>query len=119
LTAALPKRGPGKNRGALQSYLISLAYLHQEAKRDRLEPVAQIMWNAMAAIETWLDTRESPVSSRAIMDSSLCNGLDFILKWLSLRPDQRRLVASLVARYENDAVEGRSGTTADMLVKRQ
>jgi hypothetical protein len=36
---------------AVQTFLTSLLYLRQEAQRDGLEPVAEILWNALAAIE--------------------------------------------------------------------
>jgi hypothetical protein len=85
---------------ALQSYLTSLLYLREEAKRDGLDAVAGIMWDALAAIERWLETGNAPARSRDVLDSSLCHGLDFLLKWLALPPDRQRQVARDIGRYE-------------------
>ena len=84
----------------LQTYLTSLLYLRQEAKRDGLDVVAEIMWNALAAIEAWLDTGKAPVSSLDVLDSPLCHSLDFLLKWLALPPSRQRKVVQDLARYE-------------------
>jgi hypothetical protein len=87
---------------ALQTYLTSLLYLRQEAKRDGLEPIAAIMWDALAALEAWLDTGEAPARSRDVLDSSLCHALDFLLKWLALPPARQRQVARDIGRYEDE-----------------
>jgi hypothetical protein len=71
---------------ALQTYLTSLVYLRQEAKRDGLDAVAGIMWDALAAIERWLDTGNAPAHSPDILDSSLCHSLDFLLKLAGVAP---------------------------------
>jgi hypothetical protein len=91
-----------KHDGAnsLQSYVTSLAYLRQEAQRDGLDVVAEIMWDALAAIEAWLDSGKAPVSSRDVVDSTLCHSLDFLLKWLALPPARQHRVAQDIARYE-------------------
>jgi hypothetical protein len=86
---------------ALQTYLTSLLYLRQEAKRDGLEPIAAIMWDALAALEAWLDTGEAPARSRDVLDSPLCHSLDFLIKWLALPPARQRQVAQDIARYED------------------
>ena len=88
---------------ALQTYLASLLYLRQEAKRDGLDAVAEIMWNALAAIEAWLDTGKAAVNGSDVLDSPLCHSLDFLLKWLALPPDRQREVAQDIARYEAEA----------------
>lgn len=85
---------------ALQSYLTSLLYLREEARRDGLHVVAGIMWEALAAIQAWLDTADAPVHHPAVLDSSLCHSLDFLLKWLALPSPGRRRVAQEIARYE-------------------
>jgi len=85
---------------ALQTYLTSLLYLRQEAKRDGLDVVAEIMWNALAAIEAWLDTGKAPVSSLDVLDSPLCHSLDFLLKWMALPPARQRQITQDLARYE-------------------
>ncbi len=84
----------------MQAYVTSLLYLRQEAKRDGLETIADIMWNALAAIETWLDTGKAPVNSRDVLDSPLCHSLEFLLKWLAMPPSRQRQVARDIARYE-------------------
>jgi hypothetical protein len=87
---------------ALQTYLTSLLYLRQEARRDGLDVVADIMWEALATIEAWLDTGSAPARSHEILDSPLCHSLDFLLKWLALPPGSQREVAQHIARYEGD-----------------
>jgi hypothetical protein len=93
-------RGGRLGGDVLQAYLTSLAYLRQEAKRDGLDAVAEIMWDALAAIEAWLDTGKAPLDSRAALNSSLCYSLEFLIKWLALPPDRQRDVARDIAQYE-------------------
>jgi hypothetical protein len=95
--------GPEVKHGgnALQSYLTSLVYLRQEAKRDGLEPIAEIMCGAVAAIEQWLASGEVPAHSREVLNSSLCHSLDFLFHWRSLPPARQRQVAYDIARYES------------------
>jgi hypothetical protein len=93
------KHGGG---GALQSYLTSLIYLRQEAKRDGLDAIADIMWGAVAAIERWLDTGTAPAHSPEVLNSSLCHSLDFLLHWRALPPARQREVARDIARYEEE-----------------
>lgn len=88
---------------ALQTYLTSLLFLRQEAKREGLHVVAGIMWEALATIEAWLDTGSAPAHSHEVLDSSFCHSLDFLLKWLSLPPGRQREVAQDIARYEREA----------------
>ena len=97
---AKPREVNQKATHSLQAYTTSLLYLRQEAKRDGLEAVAGIMWNALAAIEDWLNTGQAPVDSRDLLDSSLCHSLDFMLKWLELPLARRLEVARDIARYE-------------------
>jgi hypothetical protein len=87
---------------ALRSYLTSLLYLRQEAKREGLDAVADIMWDGLAAIEQWLDTGKAPAHSREVLDSSLCYALEFLLTWVDLPPDSQRQVAHDIARYEEE-----------------
>jgi hypothetical protein len=93
-------RGGRLGGDVLQPYLTSLTYLRQEAKRDGLDAIAEIMWDAVAAIEAWLDTGTAPLASRAALSSSLCHSLEFLIKWLALPPDRKRQVAHDIARYE-------------------
>jgi hypothetical protein len=92
----------------LQTYLASLLYLREEARRDGLEPLADILWNAIAAVEAWLDSGESEVNSREVLDSSLCHSLDFLLKWLALPPAKQREVSGLIAGQNGAAPAGLS-----------
>ena len=89
---------------AVQNYLASLAYLRAEAKRDGLDAIAEIIWEALAAIETWLDTGNTSATSSRVLDSSLCHSLEFLLKWLSLPPDGQRHIAQNIARYEAEPI---------------
>ena len=91
----------------LQTYLTSLLYLRQEAQRDGLEPVAQIIWNAIAAVEAWLDTGDSPVSSQDVLDSPLCHSLDFMLRFLAMPPAKRRQAAMLLEDDHGETHNGR------------
>jgi hypothetical protein len=100
---AKAQEAKGDSARALQTYLTSLLYLRQEAKRDGLDAVADIMRNALAAIEAWLDTGKASVNSHDVLDSPLCHSLDFLLKWLALPPDRQREVAQDIARYEAEA----------------
>lgn len=106
----LPEGTDQSRIAELQTYLTSLLYLREEAKRDGLEPVAQIIWNAIAALEAWLDTRESPVSSREVLDSPLCHSLDFMLRFLSMPPTKRRQAAQLLADQDARAHNRRRKT---------
>jgi hypothetical protein len=90
----------------LQTYLASLLYLRQEAKREGLDAVAEIMWNALAAMEEWLNSGNAPVDSREILDSPLCHSLDFLLQWLVLSPARQRQVVQHIARYEAEISTG-------------
>jgi hypothetical protein len=100
------KRLPEKERRAritaLQGYITSLLYLREEATRDGLHPVADILQRALASIEAWIDSRESQVDSAALLDSSLCHSLDFLLKWLALPPDKQRQVARTLSQHESE-----------------
>ena len=87
---------------ALQGYITSLLYLREEATRDGLTPVADILQKALASIEAWIDSRESPVNSASVLDSSLCHSLDFLLKWLALPPDKQRQVARALSHHESE-----------------
>jgi hypothetical protein len=111
VSKAKPQEAKHGGGDALQSYLTSLAYLRQEAKRDGLDAVADIMWDALAAMEAWLDTGKAPLDSRAALNSSLCHSLEFLIKWLALPPDRQRQVAHDIARYE----EGLDGEAAPRL----
>jgi hypothetical protein len=108
VSKAKPQQAKHGGGEALQAYLTSLAYLRQEAKRDGLDAVADIMWDALAAIGAWLDTGKAPLDSRAALNSSLCHSLEFLIKWLALPPDRQRQVANDIARYE----EGLDGEAA-------
>ena len=92
----------GANR-ALQAYLASLLYLRQEAQRDGLDAVASIMWEALAAIERWLDSGASALAGQDMLDASLCHALDFLLKWRTLPPAGQQEVAQVIAGYESKA----------------
>jgi hypothetical protein len=96
---------PGRTN-TLQSYLTSLLYLRQEAKHEGLDAVAEIMWNALAAMEEWLNSGNAPVDSREILDSPLCHSLNFLLQWLVLSPARQRQVVQHIARYEAEISTG-------------
>jgi hypothetical protein len=100
VSKAKPQEAKHGGADALQSYLTSLAYLRQEAQRDGLDAVADIMWDALAAIGAWLDTGKAPLDSRAALNSSLCHSLEFLIKWLALPPHRQRQVARDIAMYE-------------------
>ena len=100
VSKARPQETKHGGGDALQAYLTSLAYLRQEAQRDGLDAVAEIMWDALAAIGAWLDTGKAPLDSRAALSSSLCHSLEFLVKWLALPPDRQRQVARDIASYE-------------------
>jgi hypothetical protein len=104
---------------AMQTYLTSLMYLRQEAQRDGLEPVAEILWNALAAIEQWLDTGKAPVKSSDILDSPLCHSLEFLMKWTALPPATQRQVAKDIDRYEAVAGVGESVSRPRRLANRK
>jgi hypothetical protein len=108
MTASKAKPQEANHGGAapLQTYLASLLYLRQEAKREGLDAVAEIMWNALTATEEWLNTGNVPAGGREILDSPLCHSLDFLLKWLVLSPARRRQVAQDIARYEAEMRAG-------------
>ena len=76
--------------------------------RGELHVVAQILWDALAAIERWLYTGESPADRCDILDSSLCRALDFLVKWRGLPPAGQRQVAQDIARYEGEISSGDS-----------
>jgi hypothetical protein len=84
----------------LQVYLASLLYLRQEAERDGLAAVAAIMWDALAAIERWLDSGAAGVASQEMLNVPLCHALDFLLKWRALPAARQRRVAQVIACYE-------------------
>jgi len=58
------------------------------------------MWDALVAMEGWLDTGDAPASSFEVLDSPLCHSLEFLLKWLTLPPDRQRQVARDIAKYQ-------------------
>jgi hypothetical protein len=89
-------------RRALQAYVTSLLYLREEAMRDGLQPVADILQRALAAIEAWLDSQESPAETASVLDSSLCQSLDFLLQWLALPSGKRREVIRALSSRESD-----------------
>jgi hypothetical protein len=100
VSKAVTRKAQQADVNALQTYLTSLLYLRQEAKRDGLDVVAAILWEALGAIENWLDTGEAPVSSHDVLDSPLCHSLDFLLNWVALSPARQQQVAQDIARYE-------------------
>lgn len=100
VSKAKPQEEKHGGADALQAYLTSLAYLRQEAQRDGLDAVADIMWDALAAIGAWLDTGKAPLDSRTALNSSLCHSLEFLIRWLALPPDRQRQVAHDISRYE-------------------
>jgi|SRR5580658_9792646 hypothetical protein len=108
MTASKAKLPEANYGGAtpLQTYLASLLYLRQEAKREGLDEVAEIMWNALTAMEEWLNTGNVPAGNREILDSPLCHSLDFLLKWLVLSPARRWQIAHDIARYEAEISAG-------------
>lgn len=79
-------------------------YLRQEATRDGLEPVANIIWHALTDVEAWLETGDAPVSSRDIIDGPLCQSLDFLFTWLSLQPERQQEIAREIAKYETPGI---------------
>jgi hypothetical protein len=109
---------PRSRVAVLQTYLASLLYLREEARRDGLEPLANIIWNAIAAVETWLDSGESGVNSREVLDSPLCHSLDFLLKWLALPPAKQREVTGLIASQNGVPPAGLSSRPVARLSKR-
>jgi hypothetical protein len=100
VSKAVAQKAKQDSVSAVQAYLTSLLYRRQEAQRDGLEPVAEILWSALAAIEEWLDTGEAPVNSREVLDSPLCHTLDFLLKWLAQPQARRQQIAQDIERYE-------------------
>jgi hypothetical protein len=100
VSKAKPQKTKQDGINDLQSYLTSLLYLRQEAKRDGLDVVAEIMWNALVAIEKWLDTGKAPVNSRDVLDSPLCHSLDFLINWLALPPARQRQAVQDIARFD-------------------
>ena len=94
---------------AMQAYITSLLYLRQEARRDGLDVVADIMWNALAAMEKWLDSGQAPVGSGDILDLPLCHSLDFLFTWTALPRDKQKQVAREIARYEVSQEVDREG----------
>jgi hypothetical protein len=91
---------PRGDTRTLQTYLASLLFLRQEAEREGLDAVALIMWDALAAIERWLDSGAAGVASQDMLDASLCHALDFLLKWLALPPARQQKVAEVISDYE-------------------
>jgi len=87
--------------GRLQHYLVSLLYLSKEAEHDGLDAVAAIIWDAVAAIEAWLDTGNAPARSAEVLDSSLCHSLEFLLKWLALPAGKQVDVLRTISDYES------------------
>jgi hypothetical protein len=97
---SVPETASRSHVAKLQAYVTSLLYLRQEAQRDGLEPIAAILWNALAAVEAWLETPESPIASHELIDSSFCHSLDFLLKWTMLPAAKQRALAGLLADHE-------------------
>jgi hypothetical protein len=106
VSKAGPRKAKQDGLDALQTYLTSLLYLRQEAKRDGLDAVAEIIWDALAAIEEWLDTGKAPVKSSDVLDSPLCHSLDFLLQWMALPQTRQKQVARDIARYERGISAG-------------
>ena len=93
----------------VRAYMTSLLYLRQEARRDGLEVVADILWDALAGIEKWLDSGQGPVGSGDILDLPLCRSLDFLFVWMALPRDKRKQVVREIARYEMSQEVKRAG----------
>jgi hypothetical protein len=102
----------------MRTYLASLAYLREEAKRDGLDVVATILLDALAALERWLDSGSAPVTSQDMLDASLCHALSFLLKWLALPRAKQRKVAEVIARYEVESVAIKTTTLRRRVSKR-
>lgn len=75
--ARCPANRDGLN--AVQTYVTSILYLREEARHDGFDAVADILWNALTAIETWLETGQGPVGSGDILDKPLCQSLEFLI----------------------------------------
>jgi hypothetical protein len=90
-------------KGTLQAYLASLLYLRQEAQRDGLDAVAAIMWDALVALERWLDSGAAGVASQEMLNVPLCHALDFLLKWRALPAARQQKLAQVIADYESEA----------------
>jgi hypothetical protein len=106
MSKATPQEAKDGRANALRTHLASLAYLREEAKRDGLEALAKIISEALAAIDTWLDSGKAPARSPDVLDLSLCHALEFLLMWLALPPDRQHHVVQNIARYEAEASAG-------------
>jgi hypothetical protein len=100
---ASKKKPPATQRcpvDAVQAYMTSLIYLREEARRDGLEAVADILWNALASIEKWLESWQAPLGSHDILDLPLCRSLEFLFNWMALPQHKQKEVVQEIARYE-------------------
>jgi len=87
----------------LQTYIMSLSYLKQEANSDGLPEVAGIMQNALADIAVWVDKRRRPRQSHDLLDIPLCQALEFLQRFYSLSPARRQQALKLIEEYEVEA----------------
>jgi hypothetical protein len=110
MSKAAPREANKTAADALQAYLTSLLYLREEARREGLDVVAGIMWDALAAIEAWLDSGNAPAHHPDVLNSSLCHSLNFLIKWLALPPASKRKVAQEITRYEDHIGAGQAVT---------
>jgi hypothetical protein len=106
-------------KGTLQAYLASLLYLRQEAERDGLDAVASIMWNALAAVERWLDSGAVPLATEDMLDVPLCHALDFLFKWRTLPQARQQKVAQVIADYELEVTADAAVTPRPARVSRK
>ncbi|MGA7239906.1 MAG: hypothetical protein WBY44_29770 [Bryobacteraceae bacterium] len=84
----------------LKSYLSSLLYLREDAKREGLKSIATIMENALQSIEHWVDTGKVNIAKHDLLDPSLMHALNFLLLWLNLSREKQQAAIKELARYE-------------------
>ena len=108
MSKTTPQEAKDGRANALRTHLASLAYLREEAKRDGLEALAKIISEALAAIDTWLDSGKAPARSPDVLDLSLCHALEFLLMWLALPPDRQHHVVQNIARYEAEPIASKT-----------
>jgi hypothetical protein len=84
-----PKKNPKEKVKALQSFLSCLFYLIQEAKREDLTFVANVLKEGIGKIDRLSNCDELRQASANIIDNSLFEAMNFLHTLSSLSVEQR------------------------------
>jgi hypothetical protein len=85
---------------SLSTYLSCLLYLRQEARRDGLDAIANVLGTALNSIGNWLDTGKAPVRSEDMVDSQFCHTMEFLFRWMVLPLSEQRSVLQEINKFE-------------------